>query len=69
MEIVHPEEKKNEKKEQMSIDGYEKKENVSVENSLMKKVMIKNEFEEQQEKYNKKLKNTYAQPINEKMGE
>ena len=36
---------KIEKKEQMSIADDEKRENVSVENSLMKKVKIKNEFE------------------------
>ena len=40
-EIVHPEEKKIEKKEQMSTDNDEKRENVSVENSLMKKVKTK----------------------------
>ena len=45
MEIVHPEEKKKEKKEQMLIDDDGKKENASVENSLMKKVKIKNEEE------------------------
>ena len=41
IEIVYPEEKKIEKKEQMLIDDDEKRENVSVENSLMKKVKIK----------------------------
>ena len=40
-EIVHPEEKKIEKKEQMSTDNDEKRENASVENSLMKKVKTK----------------------------
>ena len=38
MEIVYPEEKKIEKKEQMSIDDDKKRENASVENNLMKKV-------------------------------
>ena len=43
--------KKIEKKEQILIDDDEKRENASVENSLMKKVKIKNEFEgEQKEK-------------------
>ena len=50
MEIVHPEEKKIEKKEQMLIDDAEKRENASIENSLMKKLKIKNEFEGQQKK-------------------
>ena len=40
----------------MSIDDDEKSENASVENSLMKKVKRKNEFEEGQEK-NKNKKN------------
>ena len=38
MEIVYPEEKKIEEKEQMSIDDDKKRENASVENNLMKKV-------------------------------
>ena len=38
----------------MSIDDYEKSENASVENSLMKKVKRKNQFEEGQEKNKKK---------------
>ena len=42
--------KKIEKKEQILIDDDEKRENASVENSLMKKVKIKNEFEEEQKK-------------------
>ena len=37
---------KIEKKEQMSIDDAKKRENASFENSLMKKVKIKNQFEE-----------------------
>ena len=45
MEIVYPEEKRIEKKEQMSIDDDEKRQNASAEKSLMKKVKIKNEFE------------------------
>ena len=48
IEIFHPEEKKIEKKEQMSIDDDQKRENASVENNLMKKVKIKNEFEGEQ---------------------
>ena len=44
MEILHPEEKKIEKKEQISIDDDEKREHTSVKNSLMQKVKIKNEF-------------------------
>ena len=42
--------KKIEKKEQMSIHDNEKTENAGIENSLMKKVKIKNEFEEEQQK-------------------
>ena len=53
MEIVHPEEKKIEKKEQMSIDDDEERESASVENSLMKKVKIKNGFEGEQRKKKK----------------
>ena len=56
MEIVHPEEKKIEKKEQMLTDDNEKRENASVGNSLMKKVKIKNQFEEEQEKNKNKSK-------------
>ena len=56
MEIAHSEEKKIEKKEQMLIDDNEKRENAWVENSLMKKVKIKNQFEEEQEKNLKKKK-------------
>ena len=54
MEIVHSEEKKIEKKEQMSIDNDKKGQNVSAENSLMKKVKTKNEFEGGQTKKNRK---------------
>ena len=56
MEIVHPAEKKIEKKEQMSIDDDEKRENASIENTLMKKVKIKNEFDGEQKKTTKKTK-------------
>ena len=69
MEIVHPDGKKIEKKEQMSIDDDETKENTSVENILMKNVKIKNEFKEEQEKNKNKLKDTYPQCIKERMGE
>ena len=44
MDIVNPEEK-NGKKEQMLIDDNKKTEDASDENSLMKKVKVKNEFE------------------------
>ena len=54
-------------KEQMLIDDDEKRENATVENSLMKKVKIKNEFEQDQEKNKNKLKKTYAQRIKERM--
>ena len=47
IEIVHPEGEKIEKKEQMSIDDDKKRENASIEDSLMKKVKTKNEFEEE----------------------
>ena len=54
----------------MLIDDDEKRENASFENSLMKKVNVKNEFEEVLEKkLKKKLKKTYAQRIKERMGE
>ena len=55
----------------MLIDDDEKRENASVENSLMKKVKVKNEFEEEREKNLKKkiFKKTYAQRIKERMGE
>ena len=42
--------KKIEKREQMSIDDDKKRENASVENSLIKIVKIKNEFEGKQKK-------------------
>ena len=51
MEIVYPEEKRIEKKEQMSIDDDEKRQNASAEKSLMKKVKIKNEFKERMGEY------------------
>ena len=57
----------------MSIDDDEKKQNASVENSLMKKVKIKNEFEREQKKKKKKQeevsKKTYTQGVKERMGE
>ena len=40
----------------MSIDDDKKRENASVENSLMKKVKIKNEFEREQTNKQKKQK-------------
>ena len=42
--------KKIEKREQMSIDDDKKRKNASVENSLIKIVKIKNEFEGKQKK-------------------
>ena len=54
----------------MSIDDGKKRENESVQNSLMKKVKIKNKFEEEQKKIKKnKFKETYALRIKKKMGE
>ena len=50
MKIINPEEKNIEKEEQMSIDDDEKRENTSVENSLMKKVKIKNKSNREQKK-------------------
>ena len=41
----------------MLIDNGEKRENASVENSLMKKVEIKNEYEEEQKKVKRDKKN------------
>ena len=64
MEIVHPEEKKIEKREQMSIDNDEKRENAIVENSLMKKVKIKNEFEGEQKKKKKNRKRSKKITLN-----
>ena len=64
--------KKIEKKEQMSIHDNEKTENASIENSLMKKVKIKNEFgEEQQKNKNKQptLPAPHLQHFKERMGE
>ena len=46
--------KKIEKKEQISIDDDKKRENASIENSLMKKVKIKNEFAGEQKKKKKR---------------
>ena len=40
----------------MLIDDDKKRENASVENSLMKKVMTKNEFEREQKKKKKNRK-------------
>ena len=63
--------KKIEKKEQISIDDDKKRENASIENSLMKKVKIKNEFAGEQKKKKKKeeVKKTYTQRVKERMGE
>ena len=70
MEIVHSEEKKIEKNEQMSIDDDKKGQNVSAENSLMKKVKTKNEFEGGQTKKNRKSsKKNYTQRVKERVGE
>ena len=53
--------KKIEKKEQILIDNDEKRENAIVENSLMKKVKIKNEFEgEQKIKWEEVKKNLHS---------
>ena len=51
----------------MLIEDDKKRENVSVENSLMIKVKIKNEFEVDQEKNKKKFRKTYAQRVKERM--
>ena len=56
MEIVHLEEKKLRRKNKCQFMTT-KRENASIENSLMKKVKIKNEFEEEQQKNKKKQKN------------
>ena len=53
----------------MLIEDDKKRENVSVENSLMIKVKIKNEFEVDQEKNKKKFRKTYAQRVKERMSE
>ena len=48
----------------MSIDNDEKRENANVENSLMKKVKIKNEFKGEQKKKNRKRsKKPYTQHV------
>ena len=53
----------------MSIDDDKKRENASFENSLMKKVKIKNEFEgEQKEKKQEEVKKNYTQRVKERMG-
>ena len=55
MEIVDPNIKqKMEKKEQIFIDDDEKQDQVGYENSLMKKVKLKNEFENEEEKTRKR---------------
>ena len=57
MGIVDPTIKqKMEKKEQISIDDDKKQDQAGYENSLMKKVNIKNEFINEQEKRRKKIK-------------
>ena len=62
--------KKIEKKEQISIDDDKKRENASIENSLVKKVKIKNEFAgEQKKKKKEEVKKTYTQRVKERMGE
>ena len=48
---------KIQKKEQMSINDDEKIKNASFENSLIKKVKIKNEFENRQKKQQKQIIN------------
>ena len=62
----------------MSIDDDKKRKNASVENSLIKKVKIKNEFEGKQKKKKQKKKNkknrkrskkSYTQRVKERMGE
>ena len=53
----------------MLIEDDKKRENGSVENSLMIKVKIKNEFEVDQEKNKKKFRKTYAQRVKERMSE
>ena len=53
----------------MLIDNDENRENSSVENSLMKKVKIKNQFEGEHKKSKEIKKKTYAHPVNERMGE
>ena len=50
------------------IDDNKKRENASVENSLMKKVKLKNEFEGEQKK-RKTSKKNYTQCVKERMGE
>ena len=52
----------------MSIDDDKKRENASVENSLMKKEKAKNELERGQKK-KKKDQNSYAQRVKERIGE
>ena len=59
--------KKIEKIEQMSIDDDENRKNASVENSLMKKVKIKNEFEGEQKKIGRG--NIHAKRKRDKYGE
>ena len=44
MKTFHPEGKKFEKKEQIYIDDDKKRENAGIENSLIKKVKIKNKL-------------------------
>ena len=52
----------------MSIDDDKKRQDASVENSLMKKVKTKNEFEGRK-KNRKRSKKTYAQRVKERISE
>ena len=63
MEIVRPEEKKI-----VCSDDDKKRQDASVENSLIKKVKMKNEFEGRK-KNRKRLKKSYAQRVKERISE
>ena len=70
MEIVDPTVKQEmEKKEQDSIDADEKKDEARDENSLMKKVKIKNEFLEEAEKLRKQVGKSYQEKVKKRKGE
>ena len=60
---------KMEKKEQMSINGDEKREGVCSENRLIKQVKIKNEFLSEAEKNRKRVKKSYRECVKSRMGE
>ena len=70
MEIVDPTIKqKMEKKEQISINNDKKQYQARYENSFMKRVKIKNEFLNEEERTRKRSKKSYRERVKKRMGE